>query len=97
MSDSTPDILKVNQQAGLDAVSAIEHLSDQELGELVLKALINMGCPASNLNDLSLLGMDTSREGLLDFIAGNAAIAHATPVDMDCQKLSVIKGHQTLW
>lgn len=76
-----PGICQVNQQAALDAVSAVEHLSDQELEQLVLQGLIKEGCPVSDIKDLSLLGMDTSREGLLGFIAGSTAIAHATPVD----------------
>lgn len=67
----------VNQQAASDAVRQVEHLSDQQLEQIVLNMLADMGCPGLPP------GTDTSRQGLLDFIAGIAAIAFSTPASVE--------------
>ncbi|QSJ14152.1 hypothetical protein JYQ62_19635 [Nostoc sp. UHCC 0702] len=71
----------VNQRAALDAVKQVEHLSDDELKQIVLKMLKKFAYPSDDLNLAVTQGLDITREGLLDFIAGNAAIAKATPVE----------------
>ncbi|WP_428850467.1 hypothetical protein [Nostoc sp. DedVER01b] len=56
-------------------MSHFDNLSDEELEQFLLEMLEKMGSPGFPP------GMDTSREGLLDFIAGISAIANATPAD----------------
>ncbi len=70
-----PKLYLANQQAAQEAAREVEHLSDEELSAIVLGILKKMGYPGDKLPTL----MDTTRVGLLDFIAGNAAIAKATP------------------
>jgi restriction endonuclease Mrr len=72
-----PRLYLANQQAAQEAARQVEHLSDEELSEIVLEILKKMGYPGDEFPaDL----IDTTRDGLLDFIAGSAAIAKATPV-----------------
>lgn len=66
----------INQQAANDAVAKIAHLPDEELYKLVLEWFQKSGYPGDELPP----HVDTSREGLLDMVAGIAAIAFSEPV-----------------
>ncbi|MFN6572343.1 hypothetical protein [Dendronalium sp. ChiSLP03b] len=66
-----------NQQAAIEAVQEVESLSDEQLREAILQSLKKAGYPSNDLPS----EMDTSRQGLLDFIAGMAAIAHSYPAE----------------
>lgn len=66
-----------NQQAAVTAVKKLESLSTEELAFAVLAALKGVRYPENTLPK----NMDTSREGLLDFLAGIAAMAAASPAD----------------
>jgi hypothetical protein len=72
-----PDLRIINQEAGRNVAQLAEQMSDEELRQAILKALQSQGYPGDDLPP----GIDTSREGLLDLIAGMAAIGQSAPVD----------------
>ena len=67
------DFHVADQQAAINAAKEAEKLSDEQLRDAILKTLQQYGYSQFPPD------MDTSREGLLDFIAGAAAIAHSYP------------------
>ncbi|MBN3875272.1 hypothetical protein [Nostoc sp. JL23] len=72
-----PDLRIINQEAGRNAAQLAEQMSDEELRQAILKALQSQGYPGDDLPP----GIDTTRVGLLDLIAGMVAIGQSAPVD----------------
>lgn len=61
-----------NRQAGQTAVKKVEHFSDEELKEAMVKALLHIG-----MDELIPMLYTFDRQEMLDLIAGIAAVADA--------------------
>lgn len=70
------ELLRLNQEEARAMLSHCQGFSDEQLKTMLLDAFVAMGMPREFPPDV-----DTSREGLLDLLAGLTAIACGTPVE----------------